>query len=69
MIARPANPGLFATLLEWCAAASVSHVPPEAPDRDRAHRDFILDRMEACPEAFQSESDLHAMMHCFPGRF
>ncbi|UWR01915.1 hypothetical protein K3740_12705 [Ruegeria conchae] len=35
----------------------------------RAHRDFILDMMDAHPEALQHEMDFETLMRFYPSRF
>ena len=36
---------------------------------DQARRDFILEMMQAHPDAFQHEMDVQTMMHFYPARF
>ena len=38
-------------------------------DENRARRTFILDMMDAYPEAFQNEYDCQTMMAFYPSRF
>ncbi len=38
-------------------------------DASRARRDFILEMMEAHPDAFQHEIDIQTMMNVYPSRF
>ena len=44
-------------------------VPPESPEEARARRELVQEMIAAHPEAFQSELDLMAMLHSYPGRF
>lgn len=44
-------------------------VVPASPEDDRARRANFQDIISACPEAFGSEADVHAMMHLYPGRY
>jgi len=44
--------------------------PATDPAEDaRLRSDFVQDMLCANPAAFQSEQDVQAMLHCFPGRF
>jgi hypothetical protein len=40
-----------------------------AQAENRMRRTFILEMMEAHPEAFQHELDVQNMMHFYPSRF
>ncbi|MBD3662313.1 hypothetical protein [Sulfitobacter aestuariivivens] len=43
--------------------------PACSDQQDRARRAFVLEMMEAHPEAFQHEQDVQCMMHYYPSRF
>jgi hypothetical protein len=57
--------------LGFLVRRAVKHptVPEEMAQDDRARRAFVLEMMEAHPDAFQHELDVQAMMHCYPARF
>jgi hypothetical protein len=64
--------------LNLCASA-LSRLIPRPDDGEqlcvdpaedaRLRSEFVQDMLCANPAAFQSEHDVQAMMHCFPGRF
>lgn len=42
---------------------------PASFEEDQERRDFVREMIDANPEAFSSEYDVHQMMSHFPGHF
>lgn len=57
--------------LHWIRALVRRQATPTADSADecRDRRAFIVEMMDAHPDAFRSELDCQMMMHFYPGRF
>lgn len=52
------------SLIQWRPTSQA-----DSEEENRERRDFVLEMMQAHPDAFQNELDCQAMMHFYPSRF
>jgi len=59
------------TLLSRIASALAPAEPASCPDLeiDNTRRNFVLEMLKECPEAFASEEGIRGAMYYFSGRF
>lgn len=65
---RPEPFSRIAALVRLWFSKRVRYVE-EAPDETRARRDFILEMMDECPDAFLHEDNMRTAMLYYSGRF